>query len=48
MYLCTDKLILMKGLIIGATGATGKDLLAKLFYNRMKGQLKDKELLPLL
>jgi len=30
LYLCTNKLIIMKGLIIGATGATGKDLLAKL------------------
>ena len=30
MYLCTDKLILMKALIIGATGATGKDLLSQL------------------
>ena len=31
----------MKALIIGATGATGKDLLAKLFYNRMKGALEE-------
>lgn len=38
----------MKALIIGTMGATGKDLLTKLFYNRMKGQLEDKELLPLL
>ena len=30
LYLCTDKSIIMKGLIIGATGATGKDLLSQL------------------
>ncbi len=30
MYLCTDKLIIMKALIIGATGATGKDLVTLL------------------
>ena len=30
MYFCINKLILMKALIIGATGATGKDLLSQL------------------
>ena len=30
LYLCTDKSIIMKALIIGATGATGKDLLSQL------------------